>query len=318
MTELHVVTGAFSFTGKYITRRLLAKGIRVRTLTNHPDRPNPFDQPVETAPYDFDNPERLAESLRGATTLYNTYWVRFAYGEVSHETAVRNTEALFRAAKEAGVRRIVHVSIANPDPASPLPYYSGKGRLEQALESSGLSYAILRPTVVFGPEDILINNIAWLLRRFPVFGIPGDGAYRVQPIYAEDFAALAVAAGERTDNFIMDAVGPETFTFTELVRLLARSVGSRARILHLPPGLALTIARCIGWFVGDVVLTKDEVAGLTADLLAVSGEPTGCTRLTDWLQENGDTVGAVYASELKRHYKDACQTMSPTGKSIRA
>ncbi|HLN65359.1 MAG TPA: NAD(P)H-binding protein [Symbiobacteriaceae bacterium] len=303
MTELHVVTGAFSYTGKYITRRLLEKGIRVKTLTNHPDRVSPFDQPVETAPYDFDHPERLVESLRGATTLYNTYWVRFAHGETSHETAVKNTETLFRAAKAAGVRRIVHVSIANPDPASPLPYYSGKGRLEQLLESLGLEYAILRPTVIFGDEDILINNIAWLLRRFPVFGIPGDGAYRVQPIYVEDFADLVVAAGRRRDNFIMNCVGPETCSFTDLVRLLARTVGSRARILHLPPMMALSIARCIGLFLGDVVLTRDEVAGLSVDLLAVDSQPTGTTRLTDWLRQHAATLGAVYHSELKRHYR---------------
>lgn len=303
MTELHAVTGAFSYTGKYITRRLLERGIRVKTLTNHPDRPNPFDTPVEAVRYDFDHPERLVESLRGVSTLYNTYWVRFTYGGTSYEDAVRNTETLFRAAKEAGVRRIVHVSIANPNPASSLPYYSGKGRLEQVLEASGLSYAILRPTVIFGDEDILINNIAWLLRRFPVFGIPGSGTYRIQPIYVEDFADLAVAAGQRDDNFIMNAVGPETFTFTELVRLLATTVQSRARILHLPPGLALTIARCIGLFVGDVVLTRDEVEGLLADLLAVSSEPTGQTKLTQWLREHAGSVGAVYASELNRHYR---------------
>ena len=303
MTELHLVTGAFSYTGKYITRRLLESGIRVRTLTNHPDRPNPFDQPVEAVPYNFDDLERLTESLRGATTLYNTYWVRFAHGETSHETAVQNTLKLFQAAKAAGVQRIVHISIANPDPTSPLPYYNGKGRLEQALEASGLSYAILRPTVIFGDEDILINNIAWLLRRFPVFGVPGDGKYRVQPIYVEDFANLVAAAGKRRDNFVMNCVGPETFTFTDLVRLLARTVQSRARILHLPPGLALTIARCIGLFLGDVVLTRDEVAGLSADLLAVDSRPTGTTRLTDWLKAHANSVGTGYHSEMNRHYR---------------
>lgn len=235
MTELHLVTGAFSYSGRYITRRLLEMGIRVRTLTNRPDRPNPFGQAVETAPYNFDHPERLVESLRGVTTLYNTYWVRFAYGNVSHEAAVRNTERLFRAAREAGVRRIVHVSIANPNPDSPWPYYRGKGRLEQVLAGSGLSYAILRPTVLFGAEDILINNIAWLLRRFPVFCIPGDGSYPVQPIFVDDFAELAVAAGRGQENIVLNAVGPETFTFADLIRLLARTVGSRARIVQVPP-----------------------------------------------------------------------------------
>lgn len=304
MTELHVVTGALSYTGKYIARSLVASGIRVRTLTNHPDRPNPFGSAVETAPYAFAEPERLAASLRGASVLYNTYWVRFPYGGTGYDQAVRNTEALFRAARAAGVQRVVHISIANADAASPLPYYQGKGSLEEALAASGLSYAILRPTVVFGQEDILINNIAWLLRRFPVFGIPGDGAYRIQPVFVEDLAALAVAAGRQTENVALDAVGPEVYAFADLVRLIARTVGSRARVMHLPPGLALAVSRCIGWAVGDVVLTRDEVAGLMADLLVSTGAgATGTTRLSEWLRAHAQTLGVRYASELWRHYR---------------
>jgi NADH dehydrogenase len=300
--ELHVVTGAFGYTGKYITRRLLARGIRVRTLTGHPDRPNPFGERVEVFPYAFDNPSKLAASLRGATTLYNTYWVRFERGGRTFAGAVRHTLALFQAAKEAGVPRIVHVSITNASAASPLPYFRGKGELDAALRASGVPYAILRPTVIFGPEDILMNNIAWLLRRFPVFGIPGDGKYPIQPVFVEDMAALAVRAAEEQRNLEWDAVGPEVFSFRESVELIAQAIRSRAKIISFSPRWALLACRLVGWAVRDAVLTREEIEGLMAGLLVSQKPPTGWTRMSDWVRANASTLGTKYSSEVARHF----------------
>lgn len=301
--DLHVVTGAFGYTGKYITRRLLEAGKRVRTLTGHPGRPSPFGDRVEVVAFRFDDEPALARSLEGAAVLYNTYWVRFPRGTVTYDASVENTKKLFQAAARAGVRRVVHVSITNASPGSPLPYFRGKGILEQALRGSGVPHAIIRPTVIFGAEDILINNIAWLLRRFPVFAVPGRGDYRLQPVFVEDVAEMAVAAAGREENEVIDAVGPETFTFEELVRLIRRTVRGRARIVHLEPGLALLLAAAVGRLVGDVVLTRDEVEGLMANLLVSDKPSVGRTRLTRWLEENAGTVGRAYASELRRHYR---------------
>ena len=301
--ELNVVTGALGYTGKYITRRLLSMGRRVKTLTGHPDRPNPFGEQVSVQPFNFEEPAALVESLRGAATLYNTYWVRFSHGQVTFEQAIENTKTLITAAEAAGVRRMVHVSIANPSEDSPLPYYKGKALLEKALIQSKLSYAIIRPTVIFGDEDILINNIAWLLRRFPVFAVLGAGDYKIQPIFVEDMAELATNAGGQTENVIVDAAGPEVYTFDALVRLIAKTVRSRARIIHMRPDLALFLSRLIGYLVGDVVLTREEVDGLMSNLLVSSGPPTGRTRLSEWLRQHADTVGARYASEVKKHYR---------------
>ena len=298
-----VVTGAFGYTGRYITRRLLAMGRRVRTLTGHPDRPNPFGERVEVAPFHFDAPEQLVASLQGATTLYNTYWIRFPRGPITFEKAVANSRVLIQAAEEAGVRRIVHISITNASPDAPLPYFRGKGLVEQAILRSRLSHAIIRPTVIFGREDILINNIAWFLRRFPAFAVFGAGDYRIQPVFVEDVAEIAVRAGQATDDRIVDAVGPEVYTFEELVRLIAAKVQSRARIVHLPPGLAFLLARLIGYLVRDVVITRDEIAGLMANLLVSDGPPTGKTRFSEWLEQHKDRVGTRYASELERHYR---------------
>jgi NADH dehydrogenase len=232
--------------------------------------------------------------------LYNTYWVRFNAPGFSHSQAVANTRTLFEAAHKAGVRRVVHVSITNPSEDSSLEYFHGKGQLERALRKSGLSYAILRPAVLFGHEDILINNIAWMLRKFPVFGVFGDGRYRLQPIYVDDLAALAVEQGQSRDNVVIDAIGPETFTFRELVETLGELLGCRRRIVSIPPWLGYAVARAMGTLVGDVVLTREEIEGLMADLLYVDAPAAGPTRLTDWVRDHAATVGLRYASELAR------------------
>lgn len=298
----HAVTGAYSYTGKYITEQLLAQGQRVITLTNNPKRINPHATEVPAFPYNFDHPEKLAETLCGVDTLYNTYWVRFDHGDKSFTRAVANTQTLFQAAKSAGVRRIVHVSITNPSIESTLPYFRGKAQLEQDLQHNGLSYAILRPTVIFGREDILINNIAYLLRRFPIFAVPGDGSYQLQPIYVEDMADLAIQAGKMEEDIIWDAVGPEIYHFEEMVTQIGAMVETRTRLVRVPPQAALTLSRLVGIFVKDVVLTGDEVDGLMAGLLVSSDPPRGRKSLKDWLYENRETIGRRYASELARHY----------------
>jgi uncharacterized protein YbjT (DUF2867 family) len=297
-----VVTGAFSYTGKYITQRLLDAGKTVRTITGHPNNPNPFGKQVEIAALDFHDTAGLLQSLRGASVLYNSYWVRFSHGRVTFDEGVSNSRILIQAAKEAGVRRIVHLSIANPSLDSHLPYYSGKARVEKAIIESGLSYAILRPTVIFGAEDILINNIAWFVRHMPFFAVPGSGQYRLQPIFVEDIAELAVNAGQHESNLAIDAVGPEIFSFDDLVRLIAVAVHSKTRLVHVRPGVALSMLRLVEPFVGDVVLTREEIDGLMANLLVSKGPPTGQTRFSEWLAQNQSILGVKYASELKRHY----------------
>lgn len=299
-SELHAVTGAYGYSGKYIAQRLLDAGHRVLTLTNSPGRPHPFGDRVPAYPFDFDHPERLAGHLRGVKVLYNTYWVRFNHRLFNQADAVRNTLTLFAAAREAGIERVVHVSITNPSEASALEYFRGKAVLERALRESGLSYAILRPAVLFGGEDILINNIAWMLRRFPIFGVFGDGTYRLQPIHVEDFADLAVSQGARTENIVVEAIGPETFTYRDFVRMIADALGKRRWIISVPPRLGLWAGNFLGAFLHDVMLTRDEIEGLMADLLYVDAPPAGMRRVSDWLRENASVIGASYASELAR------------------
>jgi NADH dehydrogenase len=302
MSAVDVVTGAFGYTGRYVAERLLERGRQVVTLTGHPDRPDPFGGRVRVRPLDFGDPAGLTASLRGADTLTNTYWVRFPRGDVTYDRAVDESRVLFEAAREAGVRRVVHVSITHPSRDSPFGYFRGKAAVEDALRAVGMSHAIVRPTVVFGREDILVNNVAYVLRRLPVFGMPGSGTYRLRPVSVEDVADLCVRLGEGTGDEVVDAVGPETYTFEGFVRLIARAIGRRVRIVHVPPAVALVAAGAIGRAVGDVLVTRDELAGLMAELVTTDGPATGTRSLRAWLEAHAAEVGARYASEVGRHY----------------
>jgi uncharacterized protein YbjT (DUF2867 family) len=299
-----VVTGAFGYSGRYLARRLRSSGRRVRTLTNNPEAlQGGRGGDVEVHPLRFEDRAGLVAALRGAATLYNTYWVRFTHKAVDYERAVENTRTLFAAAVPAGVERVVHVSITNADEASPLPYFRWKGVLERELRDSGLDFAIVRPTVLFGREDILINNIGWLLRRLPAFVVPGDGDYRLQPVYVDDLAALCIEVATGAAGVTLDAVGPEIYTFDQLVRTVRRATGSRARIVHAPTGLALALAQVVGFAMRDVLVTADELRGLQANLLVSDRAPTGATSFEEWATTHGSELGRRYASELQRHYR---------------
>ncbi|TWT46259.1 hypothetical protein RAS1_27110 [Phycisphaerae bacterium RAS1] len=300
---LHVVTGALGYTGRSVTERLLAAGASVRTLTNSPGRPNPFGSRLEIRPLAFDDPPALARAVEGADVLYNTYWVRFNHRLFTFAEAVRNTRALFAAAWRADVRRVVHVSILHAGEADDLAYYRGKHELEDALRETGLSHAIIRPGVLFGRGDILVNNIAWVLRHLPLFGVFGDGSYRLRPLHVDDMAELMIACARRTDDMTVDAVGPETFRYRELVRTIAEIIGVRRAVVSVPPRLGWAVSKLVNPLVGDVVITWEEILGLMRGLLGSDAPATGSIRLTEWVREHRDTLGRRYASEVGRRVK---------------
>ncbi|HEY5097999.1 MAG TPA: NAD(P)H-binding protein [Acidimicrobiales bacterium] len=300
-TGLDVVTGAFSYSGGAIARALEQHGRRVRTITGHPGRAAEATS-VEVRPLDFDDQLGLVESLRGATTLYNTYWVRFARRQIDHDLAVANSTTLFHAARRAGVQRIVHVSITHPGAESPLPYFRGKALVERALAESDLSFAVLRPAILFGGDGVLLNNIAWLLRRLPVFAVGGRGDERIRGIHIDDLAELAVAKGAERDDSVTDAVGPERPTFLELVTLIREAVGSRSRIIRVPGAVIPPLSYLLGRALGDVLLTRDEYVAMSGGLADTDGPATGTTALSEWLADHGGSLGLTYANEIDRHF----------------
>lgn len=299
--QFDVVTGAFSYTGKAIAARLLEDGRTVRTLTR---RPAPEGSPIEVSDFNFDRPDRLRATLEGADTVYNTYWVRFERGQVEFTEAVNNTITLIHAARDAGVRRFVHVSITKPSLDSDLPYFRGKALMEKALMESGLSYAIVRPTVIFGRGDVFINNIAWILRRFPVFGVAGNGTYKIQPVHVDDVARICVEVGARTDNVVVDAAGPETFTWKQFVRAIGKGIGHTRPMFPAPVPAALAMARIIGFMVKDVVVNRQELDGLMAGLTSSDQTPAaGRIKLTEWIARHSADLGVEWASEIGRNYE---------------
>ena len=298
-----IVTGAFGYIGKYIARHLLQQGEQVATISTHPGNPNPFGDSVKAFPYAFDRPDLLTGHMRGAATLYNTYWVRFEQYGASFSQAARNTTTLFECAKQAGLQKIVHISVTNASTSSNLPYYAGKGLQEKALINCGLPYSIVRPTLVFGDEDILVNNIAWLVRKFPLFPVFGDGQYRLQPVFVADLADIAVESAHRPGSETIDAIGPEKYTFEDFVRLIARTIKPQEILFHVPPALGIVLGQLVGLAVGDIILTRDELQGLMANLLTSEQPPNGRTRFSEWLMASRRTIGTTYTSERRRHFK---------------
>jgi len=296
----HAVIGAFGYSGAHIARALLANGQNVVTLTSSPPDRHELSSRVHAFPLDFNCPGQLEESMFGVSVLYNTYWVRFNHRRFNHDRAVANSMTLFKAAKSAGVERVVHISITNPSLESPLSYFRGKALVERALQESGISHAILRPAVLFGGGDILINNIAWALRVLPVFGVFGDGSYRLRPIHVDDFAAATVKLGRERSHVVVDAVGPEVFSYRELVETTATNIGVRRTIIGVPNRIGWIAGKALGMLHRDVTITMDEIRGLTAGLLDVDSDSIGDTKLTEWLRSNRETIGLHYASEMAR------------------
>lgn len=292
-----IITGAFSYSGRYITQRLLDAGHSVATLTHRRGGPDDlFGGKVAALPLQFEKPDELARSLAGADALVNTYWTRFGLPPLTFDVAEQHSRILFAAARQAGVQRIVHVSVANAALDTPFPYYRAKARVEAALGESGISHAVLRPTIIFGgSDDILINNIAWALRRLPAFGVFGGPRCKTQPVFVDDLAALAVDLVSRSENLVINAVGPETFTFRALVTAVAQALGLH-RLLLPAPALAGMLA---GWVIGkiqhDIFLLPDEIRMMRAGLLRVETPPTGPTRLTDWMRDHARELGQAYA-----------------------
>lgn len=268
-----MVTGAFGYTGSHIASRLLDVGERVRTLTGHPDAPSPLRAQVEVAPLDFGDRAGLTRDMEGASTFYNTYWIRFPNGPLTFETAVENTRVLVGATEDVVVRRIVHICITNASADAALPYFRDKGLAEAVVACSAMSHAIIRPIVVAGKGDVLINNIAWALRCSPVVPVFGVGDYTLQPVYVGDVAEAAVAAGQQDPDLVASAVGPETDTYEGLLRLVATEIGSRSRLVRMSPSIAHAATRLLGYFVRDVILTRDEIGELMDGLLGGPREP---------------------------------------------
>jgi uncharacterized protein YbjT (DUF2867 family) len=297
------VTGAFGFTGRALAEQLLAAGHDVVTLTRRSGAGDPLATRITVWPFDVSRPDYLTAALDGVETLFNTYWLRFPRGGARFEGAVADSATLLAAAREAGVGRVVHVSVVHAAADGTTPYVRAKAALESVVRSSGLEWSIVRPTLTYGLNDILINNLAWALRRLPVYGMPGFGRYRIQPVHVDDVARICVEAAGGPPGLVVDAAGPEIFEYREVVSRVRTAVGSRAIVVPMPGTVVLASARLLGLVVDDVVLTGDEIRELTSSLLTSDEPPRGEIRLSEWLVANAAHLGRRWSSELERNYR---------------
>jgi len=297
------VTGAFSYTGSAIARELLARDRQVRTLVRSPPPAgHPLAESVEVAPLALDDQAALVSALAGIEVLHNTFWIRFPRGRSTFEWAIAASARLFRAAAAAGVERIVHISVTRPSVSSPYAYFRAKAAVDELALGGSVPATSVRPSLVFGGrQEILVNNIAWFLRRSPAFAVPRRPC-RVQPVHVEDVARIAADAGGSPESGIVDAVGPETFTYRELVEHIAAAVGSRARLVPLPEQAVAALGRTAGVPLRDTVVTAEELGALTASLLTSDEPPLGRVSFSEWVAGQADWLGREYHSELERHW----------------
>ncbi|MGZ4480678.1 MAG: SDR family oxidoreductase [Gaiellales bacterium] len=302
---LDVVTGAFSYTGCFIASELLGRGRAVRTLSRRPPPPgHPLADRVETADLQFDDRAALTAALEGAETLYNTFWIRFPHAGRTFEWAVAASATLFGCARAAGVSHIVHVSVSNASAGSRYAYFRGKAQVEADLARCGIPHTVLRPTLVFGGrQEILINNMAWLLRHLPVFLLPGGGACRIQPVAVEDVARLAADAAAAGGAGTLDAAGPEIVTCAEMLAAIRSVVRGRARVVSVPAAWVPPLCRLAGLPLRDRLLTAEELGALIDELLVSAGPPTGTRRFSEWLPDQAGWLGRSYANELARNWR---------------
>lgn len=299
MNRKSAVTGVGGYTGKYITQRILDRGDSVINLTGHPNKQTIFGDSVKSYPFSFNEPDKLMDTFKEVDVLFNTYWIRYPQNNITFEVAIENSFKLITAAKDAGVKKLVHISITNPSIDSKYGYFRGKAIIEDFIIKSGLNFSILRPAVIFGNEGILFNNIAWFMRHLPVFGIPGNGRYHLNPIFVEDIADLAVSESLNQENRIIDAVGPDNFTMNKLVDVIKKAVGSKCLIIPTPKLIAYFVTSLLGIYLKDKILTLDELGSLEDDLLSSNSDAAGKTSFKDWIKDKADVIGKNYMRDAR-------------------
>lgn len=304
------ITGAWSYSGMPIARALLSAGYEVRSLTNRPiPVPDPHQGRVQSVPYGRFSVPDLARALDGIEALHCGYWTRHDRPPVghsgpwtSHAQAVENSGNLVEAARQAGVRRLVWTSIANPGLDWDLSYYRGKAEVERLVRASGIPYAILRPACFFGrgDSDILIQNVAWAARHLPLLPIPSGPPYRIRPIHVDDFASLVVEAVASRESWVRDATGPDRIEFGAFIRLLAGLTGGWGRPVRLPLLVCRALYAIASRLCRETILTPDELRGLSRNRLDSTDPPLGTTSLRAWLEEHARTAGRRLAREPGR------------------
>jgi len=313
-TVTAAITGANSYTGRYISKILLAStdtNFKIRNLTNSPNRKHDLgEKAFETMPLAYHDTSQMAKILEGTDVLFNTYWVRYNdYKGITREQSIQNSKNIVDAAKMAGVKKIVYSSHTQTSLDSPLQYIRGKAEVEQYIRESGLEYGFVKPCCIFGDtpdESIVINNISYFMRTFPVFPVSGDASsYHLQPVHVRDLAELMVdcATDPAKTSHEVDAVGHK-FTVNELLTTIKDTLGLRRLIVnHVPIDVCYYGTKPIDLIFNDKFIERDDLLLMSSGITCSLEPPTGKRKLTDFLEKYKDTIGRRYISSNARYYK---------------
>jgi uncharacterized protein YbjT (DUF2867 family) len=268
------IAGGSGFIGRTIARRLAAlPQLRVRVLSRDPGRARAKLAGLEA---DFvrgevTEPGTLPAALAGASAVvsavqFDGYPIENPRRGLTFERIdLGGTLALLAAAKAAGVTRFIYISGAAADENSRHPGFRAKGKAERAIRESGLEYTILRPSLVYGPDDTVVNGFAKAIRLAPVFPVPGSGRQTLQPVLVDDLAAcVALAISGRGQNGTYEIGGPDLMTFDDLIRLIMDLTGHRRPIVHVPESVMRAMG-AIAEMLPTPPLSRDAVTFVTAD-----------------------------------------------------
>jgi uncharacterized protein YbjT (DUF2867 family) len=275
---LITVFGGTGFLGRRIVRHLLDHGFRVRAASRHPKRvgsaPRP-DAGSETATADIREESMVAAALSGAYGAVNAVSLYVERGRATFDAVHVEAAALVaRLARASGVERLIHVSGIGADPASSAPYIASRGRGELAVQQSFPGAILIRPSVMFAPDDAFLTTIARLLRILPVYPMFGGGETKLQPVYVEDVAEgiARVLAGEGASAASYEFGGARVYTNKELVKTVADRIKVRARFVPIPFALWRILALGAE-FVPGAPLTRNQVALVQRDNIASADCP---------------------------------------------
>lgn len=272
------VVGGTGFLGTAFVRELYERGHTVRVLSRHPEKlANLFrGRSVEARAADVTRPDSLPPALEGAEVVIHC--VQFpgypvedpARGRTFMEVDARGTLRTVRAASQVGVRRFVYLSGVGADPDAPEAWFRAKGVAEQAVAASGMAGVRIRPSWVYGPEDVSLNRFVTVLRRVPLF-FPqlGPGSQRINPLFVEDLAPVVAEAAteERADGTAFEIGGPITYSMDEIIRLVMEAIGLRKPIVHFPLPLLRAGAAVLERVPGQL-LSRDAVRFVTQGAVA--------------------------------------------------
>ena len=288
------VLGGSGFLGRHVVRALATAGFRVLAGCRRPDLANylmPLGrvgqiQPVQT---NVRYPASLAAALRHAEVAVNLVGILSESGSQTFEAVhVSGARAMARAAREAGVRRFVQVSAIGADAASESLYGRSKARAEDAVREVYPDAVILRPSIVFGPEDEFFNRFAAMARVSPVLPLIGGGHTRFQPVFVGDVAAAVAkaASGEARDGIAYELGGPAVRTFRELLEFICSTTQRRRGFVPVPFGLMRYPAAAtetaerlmMGLFPKMLLMTRDQLTMLQSDnVVSVAAKAEGRT-----------------------------------------